>query len=199
MKDCRSLLPGPQVRLNVENSIFLAEARETEREEEVRIFLEEVRRRTPDATHHCSAYRLEDREGADDDGEPSGTAGLPILHALKKHGLSNLTLVITRYFGGRKLGVRGLIEAYGTAAEACIATGKPVLRRAGMIYEVETDYAFGGQLLNPKLHKEIEVLERQFGEAIRLKLFVSAGELPVYESLFGEKGVKILRREAGRR
>ena len=195
MDGYETLADAGEVRINVDNSAFIAEARETRSTEEVRSFLEEVGQRYPDATHHCSAHILEFREGADDDGEPSGTAGLPILGVLKKHRLMNLTLVVTRYFGGRKLGVRGLIDAYGEAAEKCVQAARRIRRQGGWIYTLTVDYAFADQLLNPKLHKEIMVLEKGYGGKVELKVFIPAELMSVYEGLFREKGVKIHGRE----
>ena len=91
--------------------------------DEARAALESVRREHHGATHNCPAWRVgypEVEEFCSDDGEPGGTAGRPILGALQKAGLFNAALVVTRYFGGIKLGVRGLIDAYGTAAAGVI-------------------------------------------------------------------------------
>ena len=191
MKGYETLADAAEVRINVDNSVFIAEARETRSIEDSRSFIEEVAGRYPDATHHCTAHILEYGEGADDDGEPSGTAGLPILGVLKKHRLMNLTLVVTRYFGGRKLGVRGLIEAYGDAAERCVAGARRIRRQAGWIYGLIGDYSFADLLSNPKLHKDILILERHYGEKVELKVFVPEDLRQSYEGLFREKGVKI--------
>ena len=84
-----------------------------------------------DATHNCRAYVINNIEYSSDDGEPSGTAGKPILGAIKKSGLMNVMIVVTRYFGGVKLGVRGLIDAYGGVAEK-------VLELAGSVLKIKT-------------------------------------------------------------
>jgi uncharacterized YigZ family protein len=85
--------------------------------------LEGLKSKYPDATHHCTAYRvnpLQIEEFSNDDGEPSGSAGLPILNALKRNELVNAAAVVVRYYGGTKLGKSGLIEAYETSTELCI-------------------------------------------------------------------------------
>jgi len=85
--------------------------------------LVELKSRYPDANHHCCAYRIYDesvQEYNSDDGEPSGTAGLPILNALRSSDLVNIGCVVVRYFGGTKLGKPGLIESYGDTARGCI-------------------------------------------------------------------------------
>lgn len=95
-------------------------------EDEAREFLAKISSQYRDATHNCRAYILSDgTEYSSDDGEPSGTAGKPILNAIKHSGLVNVIVVVTRYFGGVKLGVRGLIDAYGeTAAKALELCGR---------------------------------------------------------------------------
>src|SRR5690606_11612852 len=108
-----------RAELREKGSRFIAEVFPVETEEEAAAAIEAVRRREHAATHHCTAYRL-GPEGelfrASDDGEPSGTAGLPILRQIEARGLTNTLVVVTRYFGGTKLGRGGLIRAYGEAA-----------------------------------------------------------------------------------
>ena len=109
--------------ITVKHSRFIASLRSVTRAEEVGAALKEISTLYPRATHYCYAYRLGAEakdEYASDAGEPGGTAGRPILGALKRHDLTNTLLVVTRYFGGVKLGVPGLISAYGDAAEAVI-------------------------------------------------------------------------------
>ena len=115
------------VEVKINKSRFLGHVRICRSEEEVRMKLKEVCDLHKQATHNCWAYRIgEDsyREYFSDDGEPAGTAGKPILGAISRLDLTNALIVVTRYFGGIKLGVRGLIEAYGsTATNALNASG----------------------------------------------------------------------------
>ncbi len=100
-------------------SKFIAFAYPVENEQEVKEKLELLRKKYHDATHHCYAYMLgKDKKNfrANDDGEPSGTAGLPILGQLKSKNITNVLVVVVRYFGGTKLGASGLVSAYKTAA-----------------------------------------------------------------------------------
>lgn len=117
----------------INKSRFIGYIKRTETEEEAKAFIAEIKARHKDATHNCSAYIIGQSaliQKADDDGEPSGTAGAPILEVLKRESLYNVTVVVTRYFGGIKLGAGGLIRAYsGTAGE--------VVQSAGKVYEVE--------------------------------------------------------------
>ncbi len=104
-------------------SKFLTYARSCSSHEETDSFLEEIRKKFPDATHHCYAWRLnphDPEEFSQDDGEPSGTAGLPILNVLRSFELINAMIIVVRYYGGTKLGKSGLIEAYGEGAKSCV-------------------------------------------------------------------------------
>ena len=107
-------------------------------------FLNDIHAAHRDATHNCWAYLLGPHpttEYCSDDGEPSGTAGRPILGAVRRSGMVNVMVVVTRYFGGVKLGVRGLIEAYGLAAERVLAVAERVERRVARPVEVRLPYA----------------------------------------------------------
>ncbi len=119
-----SLAAGPEVEIGVKGSRFLGRAFPADTEEEARTALEVVRRRHHDATHHCWAFRLGDPgqlyERHSDDGEPSGSAGVPILGSLQRAGVVRAAVVVTRYFGGVKLGTGGLTRAYGEAARRAV-------------------------------------------------------------------------------
>ena len=113
------------------SSKFLAYAYPVEDEERIHEILESLRKRYYDATHHCYAWRLGPRGEqfrANDDGEPSGTAGKPILGQMLSTGITNCLIVVVRYFGGTKLGVSGLISAYKESARAAIDAGTIVER-----------------------------------------------------------------------
>jgi uncharacterized YigZ family protein len=162
-------LSGPgTAELRIRGSSFLALAAPSRSEEEARAVLGERQRRFYDATHYCSAWLL--RGGvrrANDDGEPSGSAGAPILAAIEGAGVVDCTVVVTRYFGGTKLGVGGLVRAYGDAAAQALGAAPrlsglraarlrvrypyahtaPVMRlvERAETYEVEHGYSAGGQ------------------------------------------------------
>src|SRR6478672_1372878 len=111
--------------IRVSNSRFIAHAAPAATVEEARAFLAAIRGALPDATHHVYAYRIghgaTTTEGQSDAGEPSGTAGRPVLAVLRGSGLGDVTVVVSRYFGGTLLGTGGLVRAYGEAAKAVLA------------------------------------------------------------------------------
>lgn len=123
VKPFKSVQSTKEYKLEINKSIFLTEARMVKSEEDVKEFLTYVKEKHPKATHHCYAYSFNDgmlREKAEDDGEPSGTSGMPILKAIQLNGLSNAMIIVTRYFGGIKLGAGGLTRAYMSSATGVI-------------------------------------------------------------------------------
>ena len=136
-------LSSAEVETKVRRSIFIARLDPCRSEGEARTALARVQAAHRDATHNCWACLLGPEpavEFSSDAGEPSGTAGRPILGALKRSGMVNLVVVVTRYFGGIKLGVRGLIEAYSGAANLAVAAACPVRRILSRPLSVRLSY-----------------------------------------------------------
>ncbi len=130
-------------------SRFIAQTQAISTEEDAQSFIDSVRKRYWDARHHCYAYIVGEQGQImrfSDDGEPSGTAGRPILEVLTGSGIRNLVLVVTRYFGGTLLGTGGLVRAYTQAAQAGIAASRVCTMRYGCIFTVETDYTGIGKI-----------------------------------------------------
>ena len=155
-------------------SRFLAWIGPAAGEEAARAALDGLARRYPDATHHCWAWRLGSppRERSADAGEPSGTAGVPILQVLRGAGLSDVLAVVVRWYGGTKLGKGGLARAYAGAAREALAT-LPVVRRVPTVrIAVEVPYERVGavkRLIHPP---EVELESEAYGAAARLALVV---------------------------
>ena len=124
-------------------SRFIALAYPVETEEEVKEIVASLKKEYHDARHHCYAYRLGykgDRFRANDDGEPSGSAGRPILGQIDSQGLSDVLVVVVRYFGGIKLGIPGLIRAYKTSTADALSQAEIVDKVAGKTFRVTFDY-----------------------------------------------------------
>jgi uncharacterized YigZ family protein len=125
-------------------SRFLAEAIPVGSEEDIRMELGKIRKKYHDANHHCYAYRLGNDPGnyrTHDDGEPSGSAGKPIYGQIQSKDLTNVLVVVTRYFGGTKLGIPGLINAYRTAAKESLDQAEIVTRTIDQSVMIEFPYA----------------------------------------------------------
>jgi uncharacterized YigZ family protein len=129
----RTIAAPSKVRIARKRSRFIAYVHPVDSLDDIEATLAEIRRATHDASHHCTAYRLlgspEPIAVADDAGEPAGSAGPPILRRLEEADLLDVLAVVVRYFGGTKLGVGGLIRAYGDATEAALASARIVERR----------------------------------------------------------------------
>ncbi|MBR4206243.1 MAG: YigZ family protein [Clostridia bacterium] len=124
-------------------SVFIGHARPIRDEEEARRFIEEKRREYYDATHNVYAYLLAGGAVArySDDGEPQGTAGLPVLNVLKQSGATDLCVVVTRYFGGILLGAGGLVRAYGASAKLALDTAGLAVYEPYAVLRIETNYS----------------------------------------------------------
>ena len=146
------------------SSKFLTYAYPVESEEEIKELLDALRKEYYDATHHCYAYRLGpqgEHYRANDDGEPSGTAGKPILGQLLSADLTNCLVVVVRYFGGTKLGVSGLIQAYKESTADVIAVSKIIEKTVDRIIKVDFSYiSMNGVMriikdMNPRIDEQI--------------------------------------------
>lgn len=138
-------------QLMIQKSRFIGYMKRVKTEEAAQQFIDDIKKKHYDATHNCSAYIIGEHDHiqkANDDGEPSGTAGVPMLEVLKKQNLKDTAVVVTRYFGGIKLGAGGLIRAYGsTTSEAIKATGI-VQRQLVQGISIIVDYTLLGKLEN---------------------------------------------------
>lgn len=146
------------------SSKFLTYAYPVENEEQIKELLDALRKRYYDATHHCYAYRLGPQGEifrANDDGEPSGTAGKPILGQLLSSELTNCLVVVVRYFGGTKLGVSGLIQAYKEATADVLAVSKIIEKTVDKVIKVDFSYvAMNGVMrvvkeMNPRIDEQL--------------------------------------------
>ncbi|MGI8385409.1 YigZ family protein [Robertmurraya sp. P23] len=164
----------------IERSRFIAHIARAETEEDAIDFIQKIKKQHWSATHNCSAYLIGEHDliqKANDDGEPSGTAGVPILEVLKKRKLKDTVVVITRYFGGIKLGAGGLIRAYGKAtSEGLNATGI-VERKLMQVVHVKVDYTWLGKLENELRASIYEIKEIHYLDAVEFEVFVEEAQV----------------------
>src|SRR5699024_1568276 len=135
----------------IQKSRFIGYVTRAETEEEAQDFIQSIKKKHHDATHNCSAYMIGENnhiQKANDDGEPSGTAGVPMLEVLKKMNLKDTAVVVTRYFGGVKLGAGGLIRAYGNATSEVIREVGVVKRQRMQGFDITVDYTLLGKIEN---------------------------------------------------
>lgn len=164
----------------IQKSRFLSYVKRTETEEEAQQFIQSIKKKHADATHNCSAYIIGEHDQiqkANDDGEPSGTAGVPILEVLKKRELKDTTVVVTRYFGGIKLGAGGLIRAYASSSTLGINSTGVVERRLMQEYIVTVEYPLLGKIEN-EIQKTNYLLDHiEYTDKVTLHIFVNSDEI----------------------
>ena len=124
----------------IEQSRFICYMKRVRSEDEYRQYVSEIRKKHHDATHVCSAMICHNIRRSSDDGEPSGTAGAPILNVLDKNGLDETCALVVRYFGGIKLGAGGLIRAYSSATSECLKMGKLAMDAVLNKYQLKLSY-----------------------------------------------------------
>ena len=156
-------------------SKFLAFAFPVNTRDEIKKTLAELRKEYHDARHHCYAYRLgaaKEIFRANDDGEPSGTAGKPILGQIRSNDLSNILIVVVRYFGGTLLGVGGLINAYRTAAANAIHDAIIITAAEQDLIEINFPYVIMNKIMKIIRDEEMKILEQDFTETCKIKAFI---------------------------
>lgn len=159
----------------VRGSRFIASVLPASTTADTERFLDEIRKEFRDATHNCFAYKL----GADgrqfrfnDDGEPGGSAGKPILSTIEKHGLTDVLVVVTRYFGGTKLGVGGLVRAYGEAAEAALAKAGIVTKYILQTIEATFPHSHISNVMHVVSRMDARIIETVYDEDVHLTLAI---------------------------
>jgi uncharacterized YigZ family protein len=154
-------------------SRFIAHVFPVEKEEKISAHLNEIKKKYYDATHHCYAYRLlKDQIRYSDAGEPSGTAGIRILNAIDHFELSNVLIIVIRYFGSTKLGVGPLGKAYYTAAFQVLQNSKVIIKHNFNRVIVETDFNFLSQIMNILSHQDIKIFEIKYEENVKFECFI---------------------------
>lgn len=154
-------------------SRFIAKIFYVQSEEEANQKIEEVKKENRDARHNVFAYRLENGfEKYSDDGEPSGTAGVPILDILRGEKLVNVLVVVTRYFGGILLGTGGLVRAYSGATKLALKLANKIEMKLCVEYKIVVDYDSYNSLQHYFLNNNITVLSSNFLDAIEINVLV---------------------------
>ena len=157
----------------INKSRFIGHACPVETEEQALAFLEEQRRAFRDATHNCYAYTVGRNMGImrySDDGEPGGTAGLPMMDVIKKRGVCNCCVVVTRYFGGILLGAGGLVRAYTRGAAAALDAARVVLMEPSAEYLCEVAYPLWDRVQHHMKEQPVQLLQPEFGSAVTFSL-----------------------------
>ena len=175
----RTIKEDGQVQEEIKKSRFICHAKRVYSEEEARDFITAIKKEHYKATHNCSAFIIGERSGikrTSDDGEPSGTAGVPMLGVLENHNLTNVCVVVTRYFGGIKLGAGGLIRAYaGSVALAVKEIGIiEIKEQAGIA--IQMSYAQYQEYSNFLKEYNLMELDTNFTDQVDTMIYVDKEE-----------------------
>ncbi|MVO98707.1 YigZ family protein [Paenibacillus lutrae] len=165
--------------ITIRRSRFIGQAIPVATEQEAVDFITSVKKQHSMATHNCSAYMIGERceiQKQSDDGEPSGTAGKPILEVIRNMNLTNVAVVVTRYFGGIMLGAGGLIRAYTDGAVAGIAAAGPVYKVSHQEVMAEIDYTWLGKLENELHNRNTLMGDTEFTDKVLLRCFPVSSE-----------------------
>ena len=183
------LYQGGSGELTEKKSRFIANTRPVESEEEALAFVEEMRKQYWDARHNCWAYVIGDRgekKRGSDDGEPSQTAGKPMLDVLTGSGVTNICVVVTRYFGGILLGTGGLVRAYSGAAKAGLEGSVIVEKKLAEKIQVVTDYNGLGKIQYIAAERGITTLDTQYTDKVVMTFLVPVVEAAAFSAALTE-------------
>lgn len=173
--DYKTVFDGGVGELVEKKSRFIATIRPVETEEEALAFIEEMKKKYWDARHNCYAYTVgRNREATrcSDDGEPSGTAGRPMLDVLLGNDLYDTAVVVTRYFGGILLGTGGLVRAYSGAVQEGLRQSAVITKRHGASIAVTTDYTGIGKLQYIAGERGLSIQDSEYTDIVRFRILV---------------------------
>ena len=179
LESYKTLLEGGTAEIVEKKSRFIATVRLVESEEEALTFIEEMKKKYWDARHNCYVYSVgmnREYTRCSDDGEPSGTAGRPMLDVILGEDIYNVAVVVTRYFGGILLGTGGLVRAYSKAVQEGLKHSRIIQKKYGISLEVTTDYTGIGKIQYIAGERKLPVLDSEYTDKVVMKLLVPADE-----------------------
>ena len=193
----RMVLEGGQAELVEKKSRFIANVRPVESEAEAVAFIDEMKKKYWDARHNCSAFVIGTKAEltrCSDDGEPSGTAGRPMLEVLLGEGVRNVAVVVTRYFGGTLLGTGGLVRAYTESAREGISHSQIITKIYGFKLNLTTDYTGLGKIQYLLGQRGLTILDSVYTEKVDLTVLIPKEEeskliAEITEATNGQTGI----------
>lgn len=172
-------------QIEIKKSKFICHLFRIENEEQAKEYIAKIKKEHYKANHNCSAYMLGENfeiQRSSDDGEPSGTAGVPMLEVLKKNQLQNTLAIVTRYFGGIKLGAGGLIRAYSTSVSEALKEIGIVQGKLQQILDITIDYHQLGKLQNYLENEQISIQEIDYLEQITVKVAIDINQCESFQN-----------------
>lgn len=190
MQECvRTVLKAGYGEYEEKRSRFLSFVFPVSAEEEVAGILNDIKKKYWDAKHHCYAYRIDSEtviQRFSDDGEPSGTAGLPILEAIRKKELNNVLVVVVRYFGGILLGASGLVRAYGKAASMGLEDAGAVTRKICYKVLLRIGYHLHGKIQNTAALNNFTITDTKYTDVVEIEILIEPERKDFFEKTVAE-------------
>lgn len=200
LTEYRILYEGGEGEIIEKKSRFITTVVPVSSEEEAIEFIEKMKKKYWNATHNCFAYVIGEHheiQRCSDDGEPSGTAGRPMLDVLLGEDVHNLAVVVTRYFGGTLLGTGGLVRAYSSAVKAGLSSSVIITKTAGFKLRIGTDYTDLGKIQYILNEREVPIMEIEYTDRVELEVVIPSLQVPqVKEALIeGTNGRAVFSEE----
>ena len=200
LEQYRTVYEGGEGEITEKKSRFIATVHPVESEEEALAFLEEMKKKYWDARHNCYVYSIGmNREftRCSDDGEPSGTAGRPMLDVILGEDIYNIAVVVTRYFGGVLLGTGGLVRAYSKAVQEGLSESLLIEKKKGISLKITTDYTGIGKIQYIAGERQIPILDSEYTDKVVLKLLVPNSETDAVQKAIteGTNGRAVMEKE----
>lgn len=176
----KAVYVGGEAEIVEKKSRFIATVRPVKSEEEALAFIEEMKKKYWNATHNCFAYVLGEHfhmQRCSDDGEPSGTAGKPMLDVLLGEEIHDVAVVVTRYFGGTLLGTGGLVRAYSASTKEGILASKVITKMYGQLVSIETDYTGLGKIQYILGQRGLTTLDSVYTDKVALKVLLPEADI----------------------
>jgi uncharacterized YigZ family protein len=181
----KCIYKGGTGEIEEKKSRFIATVRPVESEEEAIQFINEIKKQYWDARHNCSAFVIGENHElsrCSDDGEPSGTAGRPMLEVLLREDIHNVAVVVTRYFGGTLLGTGGLVRAYQKSVQEGIRNSVLFEKQIGRILTIDTDYTGMGKLQYLFGNEDIQIMDIRYSDIVVMDVVVGENQKEAIES-----------------
>lgn len=189
LENYRTIYTDGEGEIIEKKSRFIATVRLVEKEEDALAFIEEMKKKYWDARHNCYAYSIgEHREftRCSDDGEPSGTAGRPMLDVILGEDIYNVAVVVTRYFGGVLLGTGGLVRAYSGAVQEGLLASTVIEKHHGISMAVSADYTMVGKLQYIAAENGLPILDTEYTDRVMMHLLIPADQVGRVEKIITE-------------
>ncbi len=173
-----------ETQLRERGSKFISKSFRVNSEIEVKQYLQSIKQQYPDASHHCYAYILgqgQEAQRANDDGEPSGSAGRPILRAILSMELTNVLVVVVRYFGGTLLGIPGLISSYGDGAKSVLLLSGKLEKVQQIEYEISSRFEYEQEIHKLLKPFEFDVRDRSYTDKVTYKVAIRRKQAEAFE------------------